>query len=162
MTGRSRLCLCVCVCVYLCVCVCICVCVCVVSCTSKLEKYTQPNCHRQIQTWLLTPPCFHSANRFPPTRQNLLAALSECTEWGQVAILDALVAFSPRDAREAEHIIERILPRLVHANPAVVLSAVKIILLYMPKVRPQKRVTVCVNVWCSFRLRAGCAPNVSS
>jgi AP-1 complex subunit beta-1 len=61
----------------------------------------------------------------------LLAALNECTEWGQVFILDALAKYTPGDAREAENIIERVTPRLVHQNPAVVLSAVKIVLMYM-------------------------------
>lgn len=63
--------------------------------------------------------------------QKLLAALNECTEWGQVFILDALATYTPEDKREAEHIIERVAPRLKHANTAVVLSAVKIIMQYM-------------------------------
>ena len=59
--------------------------------------------------------------------QKLLAALNECTEWGQVFILDSLGRYTPLDGREAETIIERVLPRLNHQNPAVVLSAVKIV-----------------------------------
>ncbi|KAL4516056.1 hypothetical protein Ndes2526B_g00766 [Nannochloris sp. 'desiccata'] len=58
----------------------------------------------------------------------LLRALNECTEWGQVFILDAVSAYEPADAAEAETIIERVLPRLQHANAAVVLSAVKVVL----------------------------------
>lgn len=61
----------------------------------------------------------------------LLAALNECTEWGQVSILDALAEYTPRDTREAESIAERVLPRLAHANAAVVLSSVKVLLLVM-------------------------------
>lgn len=61
----------------------------------------------------------------------LLAALNECTEWGQVFILDCLAKYNPRDAREAEMICERITPRLNHSNSAVVLSAVKVILILM-------------------------------
>lgn len=61
-----------------------------------------------------------------PTINKLLTALNECTEWGQVFILDALSNYSPRDAREAHSICERITPRLAHANAAVVLSAVKV------------------------------------
>jgi AP-1 complex subunit beta-1 len=34
--------------------------------------------------------------------QKLLAALNECTEWGQVFILDSLAKYTPLDAREAE------------------------------------------------------------
>ncbi|CAM9220120.1 unnamed protein product, partial [Phaeothamnion confervicola] len=63
--------------------------------------------------------------------QKLLAALNECTEWGQVFILDSLARYTPADAREAGSIIERVTPRLQHANSAVVMSAVKVILTYM-------------------------------
>jgi len=63
--------------------------------------------------------------------QKLLAALNECTEWGQVFILDSLAKYTPSEAREAEGIIERVTPRLQHANSAVVMSAVKVILSYM-------------------------------
>ena len=58
----------------------------------------------------------------------LLRALNECSEWGQIFILDALCAYEPADAREAEGIVERVLPRLQHANGAVVLSAIRLIL----------------------------------
>lgn len=61
-----------------------------------------------------------------PTINKLLTALNECTEWGQVFILDALSNYCPRDSREAHSICERITPRLAHANAAVVLSAVKV------------------------------------
>eukprot|EP00633_Aureoumbra_lagunensis_P001793 CAMPEP_0197288852 /NCGR_PEP_ID=MMETSP0890-20130614/6034_1 /TAXON_ID=44058 ORGANISM="Aureoumbra lagunensis, Strain CCMP1510" /NCGR_SAMPLE_ID=MMETSP0890 /ASSEMBLY_ACC=CAM_ASM_000533 /LENGTH=908 /DNA_ID=CAMNT_0042759869 /DNA_START=150 /DNA_END=2876 /DNA_ORIENTATION=- len=63
--------------------------------------------------------------------QKLLAALNECTEWGQVSILDALAKYQPTDAKDALSVIERVMPRLQHANSAVVLSAVKVILRYM-------------------------------
>jgi AP-1 complex subunit beta-1 len=58
----------------------------------------------------------------------LLRALNECTEWGQVFILDSLASHTVADAKEAESIIERVVPRLQHANSAVVLSAVKVVL----------------------------------
>ena len=48
--------------------------------------------------------------------------------WGQVFILDALSRYKAADAREAENIVERVTPRLQHANCAVVLSAVKVML----------------------------------
>lgn len=66
--------------------------------------------------------------------QKLLAALNECNEWGQVFVLDALANYSPNDSREAEGIIERVTPRLQHANSAVVLSAVKVIMKFLEKV----------------------------
>ena len=58
--------------------------------------------------------------------QKLMVALTECTEWGQVYILDCLARYEPRDEREAEAIIERIQARLNHSNTAVVLSAIKV------------------------------------
>merc|ERR1712176_1262119 len=54
---------------------------------------------------------------------------------GQVFILDSLAKYSPADGREAEGIIERVTPRLQHANSAVVMSAVKVILSYMEAMR---------------------------
>jgi len=63
--------------------------------------------------------------------QKLLAALNECTEWGQVFILDALGAYTPASGQEAEGIVERVTPRLQHANSAVVMSAVKVVLRYL-------------------------------
>ncbi|XP_010433903.1 PREDICTED: beta-adaptin-like protein C [Camelina sativa] len=65
------------------------------------------------------------------TLTKLLTALNECTEWGQVFILDALSRYKATDPREAENIVERVTPRLQHANCAVVLSAVKMILQQM-------------------------------
>ncbi|KAI5404737.1 hypothetical protein KIW84_051771, partial [Lathyrus oleraceus] len=65
------------------------------------------------------------------TLSKLLTALNECTEWGQAFILDALSRYKAADAREAENIEERVMPRLQHANCAVVLSAVKMILQQM-------------------------------
>ncbi|CAE7875972.1 BETAC-AD [Symbiodinium sp. KB8] len=67
--------------------------------------------------------------------QKLLAAISECTEWGQVFILDALAKYDPVDSREAEQMIDRVLPRLAHQNAAVVLSAVKIVMKFMEHVQ---------------------------
>ena len=76
--------------------------------------------------------------------QKLLAALNECTEWGQVFILDSLSSYDPLDAREAEGIIERVTPRLQHNNSAVVMSAVKVILRYLDEVSNQEVVrAVC-------------------
>ena len=59
----------------------------------------------------------------------LLRALNECTEWGQVFILDALAASPPTDPAAADAVAERVAPRLQHANAAVALSAVKVLLL---------------------------------
>ena len=62
----------------------------------------------------------------------LLAALNECTEWGQICILSSLAKYKPVDVKEANEIIDRVVPRLQHANASVVLSAVKVLMIYMP------------------------------
>ena len=66
----------------------------------------------------------------PAARAKLLRALNECTEWGQVFILDALGSSSRAfsDAADAEAVAERVAPRLQHANCAVVLAAAKVLL----------------------------------
>eukprot|EP01029_Cantina_marsupialis_P028340 TRINITY_DN776025_c0_g1_i1.p1 TRINITY_DN776025_c0_g1~~TRINITY_DN776025_c0_g1_i1.p1 ORF type:complete len:883 (-),score=262.76 TRINITY_DN776025_c0_g1_i1:95-2389(-) len=76
----------------------------------------------------------------PTVLNKLLAALNECSEWGQVYILDSLTRYTPVDEREAENTIERILPRLQHANAAVVLSAVKIIMKYLTSIHNEETV----------------------
>jgi AP-1 complex subunit beta-1 len=45
--------------------------------------------------------------------------------------MDFLATYVPENEKEAETILERILPRLSHKNPAVVLAAVKIIIKYL-------------------------------
>ncbi|WOO85516.1 AP-2 complex subunit beta [Vanrija pseudolonga] len=61
----------------------------------------------------------------------LVAALGECSEWGQVYILDSLLSFIPQTSLDAETLAERISVRLQHANSAVVLTTVKVILYLM-------------------------------
>lgn len=61
----------------------------------------------------------------------LAAVLNDCTEWGQIALLDALALYRPESVAEVVQLIERVTPRLQHVNSSVVLSAVKVILLYM-------------------------------
>ncbi|KAJ2380983.1 beta-adaptin, partial [Coemansia sp. RSA 2603] len=65
----------------------------------------------------------------------LLTAINECIEWGQIAILETLVEYAPRDEKEAENICERVLPRLQHANGSVVLTTVRLLLKYEKYVR---------------------------
>lgn len=67
----------------------------------------------------------------PQIVSKLLTALNECSEWGQVFILDSLANYNPKEEREAQSICERVTPRLAHANAAVVLSAVKVLMKFM-------------------------------
>ncbi|KAF8217922.1 clathrin binding protein [Mycena galopus ATCC 62051] len=61
----------------------------------------------------------------------LLIALNECTEWGRVAVLNALARYVAQDEKESEHICERVVPQFQHANGSVVLAAVKVIMIHM-------------------------------
>ncbi|CAL8072136.1 unnamed protein product [Calicophoron daubneyi] len=71
-----------------------------------------------------------------PVINKLLTALNECTEWGQVFILDAIADYTPADEQEAQSIVERVTPRLAHANAAVVLSTVKVIMKMLEIIDP--------------------------
>ncbi|KJA22149.1 hypothetical protein HYPSUDRAFT_41297 [Hypholoma sublateritium FD-334 SS-4] len=61
----------------------------------------------------------------------LLIALNECSEWGRVAILNALARYVVHDEKESEHICERVVPQFQHVNGSVVLAAVKVIMIHM-------------------------------
>jgi AP-1 complex subunit beta-1 len=74
------------------------------------------------------------------TLTRLLAALKDSSEWGQVTILDALSTYVPVDAREAETVIERISPWLAHQNPAVVLNAVRVMVLMLESIESEDTV----------------------
>jgi len=65
------------------------------------------------------------------TVTKLLVALGECSEWGRIAILNCLARYKATDEKESEHICERVLPQFQHANGAVVLAAVKVIMIHM-------------------------------
>eukprot|EP00057_Strongylocentrotus_purpuratus_P018226 XP_011672700.1 PREDICTED: AP-1 complex subunit beta-1 [Strongylocentrotus purpuratus] len=79
------------------------------------------------------------------TINKLLTALNECTEWGQIFILDSLANFSPKDEKEAQSICERVTPRLAHANAAVVLSAVKVLMKFMELMPPSGEYVVALT-----------------
>lgn len=65
------------------------------------------------------------------TLKRVLLALNESNEWGQVYILDSLISYSPKKEKSAELIIESVIPRLAHANPSVVMSAIKVVLKFL-------------------------------
>jgi AP-1 complex subunit beta-1 len=67
----------------------------------------------------------------PATLKKMMLALNECTEWGRITILTSLADYKASDLKEAEHICERVAPQFQHANPAVVLAAVKCVFLHM-------------------------------
>ncbi|RSH88112.1 beta-adaptin [Apiotrichum porosum] len=69
------------------------------------------------------------------TLAKLLVALNECSEWGRIAILSTLARYRTTDVEEAEHICERVMPQFQHANAAVVLGAVKVIMIHIKNVQ---------------------------
>ncbi|PLB52756.1 AP-1 complex subunit beta-1 [Aspergillus steynii IBT 23096] len=70
------------------------------------------------------------------TLRKLLMALNECTEWGRVTILTTLAEYRTGEVTESEHICERVAPQFQHANPSVVLAAVKVVFLHMKNINP--------------------------
>lgn len=75
----------------------------------------------------------------------LLPALNQCSEWGQVFILDALALYDPPNSKVAEAILEKgVVATLHHHNSAVVLSAIKVIMKFMDRLSSQELVrSVC-------------------
>mmetsp|Transcript_17123 Transcript_17123/g.66679 ORF Transcript_17123/g.66679 Transcript_17123/m.66679 type:complete len:889 (+) Transcript_17123:127-2793(+) len=74
----------------------------------------------------------------PIILNKLLAALNECTEWGQTVILNAVSTYEPKDSREAESIAERVTSRLQHSNSAVVLGAIRLLMSFMDHIQSQE------------------------
>ncbi|KAI0093614.1 Adaptor protein complex beta subunit [Irpex rosettiformis] len=61
----------------------------------------------------------------------LLTALGESSEWGQIYILDSLLRYVPEKHEDAELMAERVVVQLGHANSAVVLTSIKVLLYLM-------------------------------
>lgn len=72
-------------------------------------------------------------------KHQILQALNECTEWGQIYILNVVAEWKVASDRDCEQIIDRLTSRLSHANPAVVLSAVRAILNLLRNCREEGR-----------------------
>ncbi|CAG8497569.1 14039_t:CDS:10 [Ambispora leptoticha] len=79
------------------------------------------------------------------TLNKLLVALNECTEWGRIAILTALAEYRPVDEKEAEHIIERVVPQFQHVNGSVVLAGIKVVILYMRVIKTEELIRQLVK-----------------
>lgn len=63
----------------------------------------------------------------------IIHVLSICfsSRWGQVYILDSLMNFVPQTHQDADILADRISVRLQHANSAVVLTSIKVLLYLM-------------------------------
>ncbi|GAV27968.1 hypothetical protein PMKS-001436 [Pichia membranifaciens] len=72
----------------------------------------------------------------------LLSTLNECSEWGRVSILSALVEYDAQQISEVHEIIEKISPQLQHENPAVVLTSIKVLIKQLNKLPNGETVNV--------------------
>jgi vesicle coat complex subunit len=99
----------------------------------------------------------------PSTVLKLLAVLNEASEWGQVFILDALAGYKPCSPAEAETMVDRVKPRLQHANSAVVLSSTKVIIQCLDRLEDEDKIAgmptplglLCCSCACARALRRG-------
>lgn len=58
---------------------------------------------------------------------NFVSALPDCNEWSQSYILSALMNYVPQTHKDATSMIEKLFPRLQHANSSVVLGTLRLI-----------------------------------
>ena len=57
-----------------------------------------------------------------------MAGLPDCTEWVQLVLLKILLDYETSDIQQVENILDRMLSRLSHINPAIVFYASKVII----------------------------------
>lgn len=73
-----------------------------------------------------------------PLLTKLLRAMNECSEWGQISIMECLTSYTPESSEEAQDVCDRITPRLAHANASVVLTAIRVLLIYTSYIPDQE------------------------
>ena len=61
----------------------------------------------------------------------VLSAMTAASDWVQTILLDALSKYTPFDSQEADFLIDRLIPFLKHANPAVVIGSFRCIFFFM-------------------------------
>jgi len=71
----------------------------------------------------------------------IVQIMSDCSEWGQTYILEALMNYVPHDTSEAAILAERISPRLSHSNSSVVLTCIRVILYLMNYIDDSKTIS---------------------
>ena len=72
--------------------------------------------------------------------KKILMALNDANEWGQIYILDALMSYKKTKPHKSEMIIEAVVPLFNHINPAVIMSAIKVVLKYLDFIEDEKKV----------------------
>ena len=72
--------------------------------------------------------------------KKMLMALNDANEWGQIYILDSLMTYKKTKAHKSEMIIEAVAPLFNHINPAVIMSAIKVVLKFLDYIEDEKKV----------------------
>ena len=72
--------------------------------------------------------------------KKMLTALNDANEWGQIYILDSLMNYKKTKAHKSEMIIEAVVPLFNHINPAVIMSAIKVVLKFLDFIEDEKKV----------------------
>ncbi|ORY82451.1 putative AP-1 adaptor complex subunit beta [Protomyces lactucae-debilis] len=75
------------------------------------------------------------------TLSKMLVALNECSEWGRIAIMNAMSGYVADDT-EAETICERVAPQFQHANVSVVIAAVKVVIKNIKQLKTQMQASL--------------------
>ena len=72
--------------------------------------------------------------------KKMLTALNDANEWGQIYILDSLMNYKKTKSHKSEMIIEAVVPLFNHINPAVIMSAIKVVLKFLDFIEDEKKV----------------------
>ena len=72
--------------------------------------------------------------------KKMLTALNDANEWGQIYILDSLMNYKKTKQSKSEMIIEAVVPLFNHINPAVIMSAIKVVLKFLDFIEDEKKV----------------------
>lgn len=73
----------------------------------------------------------------------LLELTAHLCRWGQIYILDSLLRYVPQRHTDAETVAERIIVQLQHANSAVVLTTIKVLLYLMNYMENRRLMDYC-------------------
>ena len=66
-----------------------------------------------------------------------MGGIPDCTEWSQLVLLKILLDYDTDKMNEIENILDRMLSRLSHINPAVVFYASKVIIKFSKKLKDE-------------------------
>lgn len=89
----------------------------------------------------ISPEPVFTMNR--ATLSKLITGLEDCPEWGQVCLLNSISRYTPRDAKEAKIIIDKVVPQLQHVNSAVVLNSVRIVFKFLNFLEKDQQKVIC-------------------